>query len=174
MDKLDNYSQHFADVLFAAFPDWKQFASVQKANDADEAGFLAVKVPAPTKGLITTDIILKHGDFLTVDTDGEVIVGFDYHHAHFDNFDFQTEEQNFANAVDFIKSVVNEEVCFIAVFGGNSFCGSSSDSSGEKPDLSGWDWLDKSCRDVYVRSWRGTYNRKYDIAEVRGENNGVS
>ncbi len=36
--------------------------------------------------------------------------------------------------------------------------------------VSGWDWLDKSCQDIYVRAWRGTYNRKYDVAEVRGEN----
>lgn len=93
-------------------------------------------------------------------SDGEITIGFDYYHAHFDNFDFQTEEQNFADAVEFIKSIIDEEVCFVAVFSGSSFCGSMSASSKESPDLSGWNWLDKSCQDVYVRSWRGTFNRK--------------
>jgi hypothetical protein len=174
MDKLDDYSQRFADVLFQAFPEWKQFASVKKLNDADESGFLVVEVPAPTKGLMTNDLILKNGDYLWVYSDGEITVGFDYHHAHFDNFDFQTEAQNFADAIEFIKSILDEEVCFVAVFSGNSFCGSTSALANEKPDLSGWDWLDKSCQDVYVRSWRGTYNRKYSIGEVRGENKNAS
>jgi hypothetical protein len=168
MDKLNDYSQRFAEVLFAAFPDWKQFASARKADGADESGFLVVEVPAPTKGLITNDLIVKNGDYLWIYSEGEITVGFDYHHMHFDTFDFQTEVPSFIDAVEFIKSIVNEEICFVAVFNGNSFCGSTSASADAKPDLSSWDWLDKSCQDVYVRSWRGTYNRKYGIAEVRG------
>lgn len=174
MEKLDDYSQSFAEVLFAAFPEWKQFASARKVNDADESGFLVVEVPAPAKGLITNDLILKNGDYLWIYSDGEITVGFDYHHAHFDNFDFQTEAKNFANAVEFVQSILDEKICFVSVFSGNSFCGSTSASAGEKPDLSSWNWLNKWCQDVYVRSWRGTYNRKYDISEVRVENKGAS
>jgi hypothetical protein len=174
MDKLDDYSQRFATVLFEAFPEWRQFASVRKQNDTDESGFLVVEVPAPAKGLMTNDIILKNGDFLYVCSDGELTIGFDYHHTHFDYFEFQTEAQNFTDAVEFIKSIIEEKICFAAVFSGNSFCGSTSVSVDEKPDLSNWNWLDKSCQDVYVRSWRGTFNRKYAIAEVRGENKTAS
>ena len=174
MDKLDDYSQRFAEVLFRAFPEWKQFASVKKQNHTDELGFLVVEVPALTKGLISDEKLLKNGDFLWIFSDGEITIGFDYHHTHFDHFEFQTEALNFADAVEFIKSILDEKVCFVAVFSGNSFCGSTSVSANEKPDLSSWNWLDKSCQDVYIRSWRNTYNRKYDIAEVRGENKNAS
>lgn len=174
MDKLDDYSRRFADVLFGTFPEWRQFASVQKADAMNETGFLVVKVPVPTRGLIATGLLTRDGDFLRIDSDGEVTVGFDYHHTHFDNFDYQTEAENFADAVGFVKSILDEEVCFVAVFNGCSFCGSTSVAAGEVPDLSRWDWLDQSCQDVYVRSWRGRYNRRYKIAEVLGEPRGAS
>jgi hypothetical protein len=169
MEKLNAYSQRFAEVLFGTFPEWKQFAAVQKADNADKTGFLLVKVPAAAKGLIVNNLILERGDFLRIDTDEGIIVGFDYHHTHFDNFDFLTEEENFTNAIEFIKDIVDEKICFLAVFSETAFCGSSSILAGEKPDLSGWNWLHQSCQDVYLRSWLGTYNRKYRISELREE-----
>lgn len=174
MDKLDDYSKRFAEMLFGTFPEWKQFASVKLINETYKSGFLVVEVPALTKGLITNDMILKNGDYLWIYSDGEITVGFDYHHTHFDNFDFQTEAQNFADAVSFIQQIIDEKICCVAVFNKKSFCGSTSVVAGEKPDLSDWSWLDKSCQDVYVRSWRGTYNRKFNITELCGNNGGIS
>jgi hypothetical protein len=174
MDNLDDYSRRFSGVLFEAFPEWRQFASVQKAEATDETGFLVVKVPAPTGGLITNVSVAQQVDFLWVDSAGEVTVGFDYHHTHFDNFGHQSEAEIFAAAVEFIKSIVGEEICFVAVFNGSSFCGSTSAPAGEVPDLSGWGWLHQSCQDVYLRSWHGRYNRRYKIAEVLGGHGGAS
>ncbi len=174
MDNLDSYSRRFADLLFGEFPEWRQFASVRKATDAEDEGFLVVTVPAPAQGLIVSGLVEEQGDFLWVDSAGEITVGFDYHHTHFDNFGHQTEAQNFANAVRFIRSIVEEEVCVAAVFDGGSFCGSTTVAAGETPDLSGWAWLPQSCQDVYVRSWRGAHNRRYRLAEVLGGNGEAS
>jgi hypothetical protein len=174
MDNLDDYSRRFADVLFGEFPEWRQFASARKATDAEDEGFLVVTVPAPARGLIVNGLVEERGDHLRIDSAGEITVGFDYHHTHFDNFDDQTEAQNFANAARFIRSIVVEEICVAAVFADGSFCGSTTVAAGETPDLSGWAWLPQSCQEVYVRSWRGTHNRRYELAEVLGGNGGAS
>ena len=174
MKKLDDYSQRFADFLFQTFPDWKEFLSVQSANESDEEGYLLVKVPAPIKSLIPSSLLPDYKDFLTIDSDGEITIGFDYYHTHFDMFSGTNEAQEFNQAVEFIQSIIDEEICPVVILNGDKWCGSTSVDAGEKPDLSNWQNLNPLSQDVYVRSWRGTYNRKYSIAEVRGENKGAS
>jgi len=174
MKKLDDYSQRFADVLFQAFPEWKEFLSIQSENDFDEEGYLLVKVPAPVQSLIPSNLLPDYKDFLIVDSNGEITVGFDYYHTHFDMFSGTNEAEEFKQAVEFIQSIVEEKICPVVILNGNEWCGSTSVDAGEKPDLSNWQNLSPSCQDVYVRSWRGTFNRKYNVAEVRGKNNGAS
>jgi hypothetical protein len=174
MKKLDDYSQRFADVLFQTFPEWKEFLCVQSENDSDDDGYLLVQVPAPVKGLIPSSLLPDYKDFLTIDTDGEITVGFDFYHTHFDMFSGTNEAEEFKQAVELIQSIVEEKICPVVILNGNEWCGSTSVDAGEKPDLSNWQNLNPSSQEVYVRSWRGTFNRKYNVAEVRGENNGAS
>jgi hypothetical protein len=169
MRRLNEYSQHFAEVLFEAFPDWKQFSSVGNAKESDEAGFLVVKVPAPAKGLLPSKFIPDDEDFLTIDSNGEITVDFDYWHSHFDKFSHFSEAENFADALETIKSIVDEKICVVVVLSDGAWCGSSSIGAGEKPDLSRWHFTEPFSGEVFVRSWRGTYNQKYTVAEVRGE-----
>ncbi len=174
MKKLNGYSQRFADVLFQTFPKWKEYVSVQSENDSDEEGYLLVKVPAPVKSLIPSSLLPDYKDFLSIDSDGEITVAFDYYHTHFDTFSDTNETEEFNQAVEFIQSIVEEKICPVVVLNGNEWCGSTSVDAGEKPELSHWQNLSASCQDVYVRSWRGTFNRKYTVAEVRGENKDAS
>jgi hypothetical protein len=156
MKKLDDYSQRFADVLFQTFPEWREFLSVQSANDSDGEGYLLVKVLATVKSLIPSSLLPDYKDFLTVDSDGGITVAFDHYHAHFDMFSGTDEAQEFDQAVEFIQSITKEKICPVVVLNGNEWCGSSSVDAGEKPDLSNWQNLGSSCQDVYVRSWHGS------------------
>lgn len=174
MKKLDDYSQRFADVLFQAFPEWREFLSVHSANESDEVGYLLVKVPAPVKSLIPSDLVPEYKDFLIIDSDGEITVAFDYFHIHFDMFSEIDELHEFAQAVEFIQSIIEEKICPVVVLNDNEWCGSTFVDAGEKPDLSNWQNLSSAYQDVYVRSWRGTYNRKYNIDEVRDKNKNAS
>ena len=158
--KLDFYSKRFAKVLFRAFPEWERYLSLEPARDNPEGGSLVVKVPVPEKGLRS---IPAEEDYLRIDSNGEIIVSFDSYHDHFDLFG--TEAENFRQAVEFIRSIVKEEICVVGAFNENKWRGAASLKAGEKPDLSKFSNLDPPCREVYVRSWRGTYNRKYDLAE---------
>lgn len=174
MNKLDEYSQRFADFLFQSFPEWREFLLVYSSNESDENGYLLVKVPAPVTSLIPSDLLPQYKDFLTIDSDGEITVAFDYFHIHFDMFSETDEANEFAQAVEFIQSIIEEKICIVVVLNGNEWCGSTSVNAGEKPDLSNWQNLSSSCQDVYVRSWRGTYNQKYNVAELRDKNKNVS
>lgn len=170
MDKLDDYSQRFAEVLFAAFPNWKEFFTVQSPMDSAEEGSLLVKVPAPAKGLLPDDLLPDYKDFLTIDSEGEITIGFDYYHAHFDMFSDANETEEFNQAVEFVQTIIKEKFCVVVVLDGNQWCGSTGIIAGEKPDLSNFKNLNSS-QDVYVRSWQGTYNQKYRITELISENN---
>ena len=152
--KLDPFSKRFAKFLFRVFPDWKRYFSVMPFNEDSEAGYLLVNVPVPAKGLKFID---DEKDFLTVSSDGEVIVSFDFYHDHFDIF---SEAENFKNAVEFIKAILNEEVCTAALFSAGKWRGSTKIRAGEMPDLSYFLDYRPSSHEVYVRSWRGTYNQK--------------
>ena len=152
--KLDPFSKRFAKFLFRVFPDWKRYLSVKPFNEDSEAGYLTVNVPIPAKGL---KFIAEERDFLTFSSNGEVIVSFDFYHDHFDIF---TEEENFKKAVEFIKAILNEEVYAVAIFREDKWRGCSKIRAGEMPDLSHFLDYNPSDHEVYVRSWRGTYNQK--------------
>lgn len=152
--KLDPFSKRFAKFLFRAFPDWKRYLSVKPFNEDSEAGYLVVNVPTPAKGL---KLIADEKDYLTISSNGGVIVSFDFYHDHFDIF---SEEENFQKAVEFIKEILNEEICAAAVFSDEKWCGSSKVRAGGTPDLSYYLDYNPVSHEVYVRSWRGTYNQK--------------
>lgn len=152
--KLDPFSKRFAKFLFRVFPDWKRYLSVKPFSEDSEAGYLVVNVPIPVKGL---KLIADEKDYLTISSNGEVIVSFDFYHDHFDIF---TEEENFQKAAGFIKAILNEEICTTAVFSGDKWRGSSKVSPGETPDLSNYLDYNPISHKVYVRFWRGTYNQK--------------
>jgi len=168
MKKLDDYSQRFADVLFKAFPSWREFASIETTQETSQEGFLLVKVPTPIKGLSPSGLIPTGEDCLRIDSDGEITIGFDYYHTHFDKFSGSAlEEEEFKQAVEFLNSLINEEIYVAIIMEGEKWRGSTSAKVGEELDLS---WLTKRdglSAQVYVRSWKGTYNRKYNLQKER-------
>ncbi len=152
--KLDPFSKRFAKFLFRAFPDWKRYLSVKPFNEDSEAGYLLVNVPIPAKGL---KFIADDRDYLTISSNGEVIVSFDFYHDHFDIF---SEKENFNNAVEFIKEILNQEICAAAVFSEDKWRASTKVRAGEMPDLSYYLDCSPTSHEIYIRSWRGTYDQK--------------
>jgi hypothetical protein len=129
-------------------------------------GYLLVKIPVPAKGLLPEALIPPDRGFLNVySSDDEITVAFDYFHEHFDMFAGEDETENFKQAVEFIQSILDEKVCIVVVLNGIEWCGTTSLDAGDKPDLSDWKSLSLDCEDVYVRSWYGKYNRKYNVQE---------
>lgn len=143
LSSLDDYSRRFAELLFAAFPDWSAFASI-------EEGCLVVKVPAPIVG---PQVIEE--DVLSIVTDEEVKLEFDRYRVQFDTFSEVPEEEAFAQAVEFIRALVEEKTCIVISMREGRLRGCTTVEAGKEPNLAGFDSADT----VYIRSWNGTYNR---------------
>lgn len=161
LNKLDSFSKRSAKFFGRQFSDWKRYFSVKPFDEFSEGGTLLVQVPVPAKGFRP---IPDERDFLTISTDYSIIVSFDYYHEHFDIF---TEEENFKNAADFIRSIINEEICSVAVFSEDKWLTTTKIKAGEKPDFAKlgaeFIYFYDSPKEIYVRSWRGTHNREYLI-----------
>ena len=172
MSELNPYSQNFADVLFNAFPDWKQYRhnELPEIFSADVRGSLIVRVPCPS---------LSHwpalDNWLLIDTaDHEVTITWDRYHAHFDNWSDLAETEEFNKATNFLQSLISEDIWIaVAMSINHEWCGSThiykefnatnlaeftkqvtihcdrEIASGMLSALSG----------IYVRSWQGTYDR---------------
>ncbi len=160
MNQLDDYAQRFATKLFKAFPEWRQFILAEAPDIFTEpvAGCLIVKVPTPVKMSSP-----EFGNWLLIDTcDEQVTVAFDRYHTHFDCFSDVPQEQSFREAVEFIQSLVHEELCLAVTMDGDHYRGSVPFKSNEEPDLS---WLSSPCERVYIRSWKGTFDREYKVSK---------
>lgn len=149
MPRLDSYSQLFAERLFAAFPEWCAFASTRVQGESNE-GFLEVKVPAPVAGPTP----VGEDDFLWIDTDGEITVGFDAFHTHFDSFADSSQDEEFARAIEFVRDLVEEKICVVFVRRGDEWRGSTTCEPGQEPDLSSFSHFDT----LHIRSWKGSHN----------------
>ncbi|MDQ2732509.1 MAG: hypothetical protein M3Y56_12685 [Armatimonadota bacterium] len=160
MEHLDDYAQRFANELFEAIPEWWQYVldEFPEIFTKPVKGCLIVKVPAPVQ--VSSPLF---GDWLLIDTcDGEVTVTFDYYHTHFDCFSDVPEELGFREAIEFIQSFVKEEFCVVVTMDGDKWLGSTTVKPDEEPDLS---WLKFPCERVYIRSWKGTYDREYRVSQ---------
>ena len=170
MIELNEYSSRFADVLFSAFPEWRryQFEKLPEIFSGDTTGSLLVYIPCPTPSKDLPD-----GNYLLIETaDGEVTVSWDRFHTHFDMWSGVPETQGFTEAVEFLHSLITEEVSIAITMDGSKWRGAgvvqsvnSEDRLSESetlPNLSsfagtGTEQPPPNCN-VYVRSWLGTYD----------------
>lgn len=149
MPHLDEYSQEFADLLFARFPQWREFVEVFVEGKGEE-GYLAVNVPAPSA---STPPVPE--DFLYILTPYQVIVGFGGSHEDFSVSNGLTEEEEFTKPFEFIEDILQERVVMGSVTRGSEWRGSVHQKPGEEPNLSHVSNFDT----IRLRSWKGTYDR---------------
>jgi hypothetical protein len=149
--QLNDYSRRFAEVLFAAHPEWRELASVDTTEDVDK-GVLLVRVTPPTPRDIKWP--------LHISTDGEeVTVGFDIYHSHFNRYADDEEAEEFAEALAFIADLLAERIAVISWWDGDEWRGSSTVEAGTDVSAPSWASNAKTAR---IRSWRGMYDK--DIA----------
>jgi hypothetical protein len=142
---MDAHSLNAASELFALFPEWRALARTEKGEDGTE--FLLVDVTPPLEANV------EYG--LTIDTaGGEVTVGFDYYHSHFDAWVGDGEHFGTKAALEFIRQIVSEEVAVASWWKGEEWRGSTQVPAGEKPKMT---WMADFDR-IRVRSWRGSLN----------------
>lgn len=149
--ELNEYSRRFADVLFAAYPEWREGASMDDTEGVDE-GSLVVQVSPPQPRDIKWP--------LHISTDGdEVTVGFDIYHRHFSRYAHDEEAESFAEALAFIADLLAERVAVISWWNGDEWRGASTFVPGAEDGTPSWA---RNATTARVRSWGGTYDR--DIA----------
>lgn len=142
---MDAHSLNAASELFALFPQWRSLARTEKDEDGSE--FLIVEVTPPSEANV------EYG--LTIDTaGGEVTVGFDYYHSHFDEWVGDGEHFGTKAALEFIRQIVSEEVAVASWWNGEEWKGSTQVAAGEKPNMT---WMADFDR-IRVRSWKGSLN----------------
>jgi len=149
LKRLDPFSREFSNVLFREWPEWEVLA-IGEPNEEGPASHLVVRVPDPPGSNLDTS--------LTILTDKqEVTVGMDLYHAHFDRPDDGTL---MAAAVEFIRSLLSEDMAALSYFGGGRWMGSCRIVRADcivskfktKPTEAWWQEVDR----FRVRSWRGT------------------
>jgi len=141
-DDLSSFSRRFAQRLFEAYPQWRQYATIPDGEGWND-GVLSVVVQSPA------------GDReLSIDTDGdEITVGFGEHgwHAHFWAWDGLDENTVFAQAMDEIARILNDDVAILTRFVDGAARSSETFSQGEEVEF-------KNSDRIEICSWLGTRN----------------
>jgi hypothetical protein len=145
LDTLDDFSRDFAKQLFAVYPHWALLAKFGRSH-GDQLNHLIVEVPAPG-GSDLGSTLLIHTD------NNEVTVGFDCYHTHF--FPQVVIPLN-GDALDFIESILSEDIAAVSEWEGDTWRGSWTLERCEDDDLTeeqrpGWR--------IRVRSWNATRDR---------------
>ena len=160
MTALNPYSRRFAEVLFAAFPEWRAFMldDLPEIFTGDTEGSLIVRVPCPAPA----EWPPEHSWLLIDTADGEVTITWDMFHTHFGNFSDVPESTSFEQAISFLSRLVSEKFCIAIAKNGDKWAGSMTIQHGQAPDfLAG--------SSVYSRSWRGTYDTKLETTDLTME-----
>jgi len=144
--KLDDFSHSVAQRLFAQFPEWRELAKTERAEDG--TGYLQLEIPAPACASVVSG--------LTITTDNaEVTIGFDYYHAHF--FEQVGNGEHFGTnyAFYFLSQLLSENISVVSWWLGADWVGFSTIEDG-KP------LMDNSLIGAYdrvrIRSWKGNLN----------------
>jgi hypothetical protein len=141
-----NESSAVAEAIFAAFPEWRALARVQQA--ADGSSFLVVEVTPPPAARAERGLIVHTAN-------GEVTVGFDHYHAHFDRGVADGEPFGLQAALELARQILEERVAIASWWFDDEWQSSSQIAAGSSPSPPSGS--SRSNR-VRVRSWRGTFN----------------
>jgi len=154
MAHLDDDSQQFADLLFARFPEWRQFGEVFVEGKREE-GYLAVNVPAPSASTPPAP-----EDYLYIITPyGGVTVGFGGSHVDFDTSNGLTEEEMLTKPFEFIDDILEERLVMGHARQGSEWRGSVQGKPSEEPNVSHLSRWNIAFDTIRLRSWKGTYDR---------------
>ena len=145
---MDTFSTEVSKELFSQFPQWREFARSETADDGTE--YLVIEVPAPA------DSGADYG--LTIDTaNGEVTVGFDNYHSHFDSLVGDGEHFGTKAALAFVRQILAERVGIVSWWCNETWRGSAQIEAGTSPTVPTWTTASDINR-VRVRSWHGALN----------------
>lgn len=137
-----------AEILFHAFPEWRALARTEHADDGST--FLVVEVPAPASA--------GGAQGLVIDTSrGEITVGFDAFHTHFDDWTGDEDRIGTDAALEFIKQVVSERVVIVSWWRDDDWCGSTACAPGAELEAPSGQSANSYNR-LVVRSWKGTFD----------------
>ncbi len=143
---MNEFSLATAEEILAAFPEWRTLTRTEEADDGDT--FLALEVVPPLEANV------EHG--LVIDTsNGEVTVGFDHYHSHFEQWVGDGEHFGTQAALQFVKQILEERVAVVSWWHNEEWRGSSQFEVGSPPQEPTWS---TDYNRVRVRSWKGTFN----------------
>jgi hypothetical protein len=144
--QMDHFSVTTAEEIFSNFPEWRSIAREEEAEDG--SSFLLVEVPAPLEANV------DHG--LVIDTaNGEVTIGFDCYHSHFDAWTGDGQHFGTQAALEFVKQILTERVAIISWWQGEQWQGSAQLEAGKAPESPSWR---TDFNRIRVRSWKGSFN----------------
>lgn len=144
---MDDFSSRIAPQILTAFPQWRTLAKEGRADDGSSYFVLRVDPPPESKA--------QHP--LHIDTsNGEVTVGFDSYHSHYDQWTSDDGKTfGYDAAFDFVKKLLSEEVGVVSWWKDDTWLGSAQFKAGETPSPVFARAYTRAC----MRSWRGTYSR---------------
>jgi hypothetical protein len=149
---MDTFSIETANELFSVFPQWRQLARSEQAEDG--TSYLVVEVSPPPEANV------EHG--LRIDaSNGEVTVGFDCYHSHFDSLVGDGEHFGTKAALEFIKQLLSDRVAVISWWSDEKWRGSGQLEAGSPPAIPSWTTATDINR-IRVRSWNGLLNSDSD------------
>jgi hypothetical protein len=145
-DALNDFSRRYADFIFARHPDWVQFAGRWDEHHGSP-GILDITIPSPTGDPKSMLYICT--------VDDEVTCTFDLTHCHFSPWDeSDSEEKIFGESDKWLTDFMNEKLKAVIYMKDGKWDGSKEIDSKQEPDH-------KPDQQVYTKSWRGTYDKKY-------------
>ena len=151
-EALDGLSRDFTRCLFATHPEWRAFAKAERSDDGG-ADHLVVHVPAP-EGADLARSLLIHA------YRGEVTIGLDHYHTHFDWPPGQTAPPAWAEPTAFIAAILNEDLAAVSGWNGDQWAGSGLIERGQDPRAVRFRHRVTRIR---VRSWRGGLDSDHEI-----------
>jgi hypothetical protein len=143
---METFSLVAAEELFAAFPEWRALARNEQAEDG--SSYLVIDVKPPPEADV------EHG--LVIETsNGEITVGFDCYHSHFDQWIGDGEHFGTAAALEFVKQIVSERVSVVSWWFDQEWRGSAQLEAGSASEALSWA---VNFNRVRIRSWNGSHN----------------
>jgi len=147
---MTEFSAKASEQLFARFPEWRQYAKVEK--EADGKAFIRLEVPAPAGANARSGLVVSTAN-------EEVTVEFDYYHSHFDEMVGDGTHVGTETALDLIRRFLAEEVAAVSWWHGDDWRGSTIVNAGETPEPFEFR---RPFNRVRIRSWKGTLNADVD------------
>lgn len=174
-----DYLQYFKERFAAVFPDWRDYL----VNAYEDESDLVISIPVPVKGLLPEKLLPENEDFLKIRLGEKISVKFDTYSfsepfsANYPlrvNLPHSIEYINrldYVNdAIDIIEGLVTEDIRTISiVLEDESWVrGMKTWQSDDEFDMSFWFFGQTESSDlVFMRSWKGTFNRRFKLNEWR-------